>query len=73
MEELVRLSTEIVVNGVPSLLYGRIMGFLPVMVSWDGRDLSVWMSIPEMERIDSWEVVRRRVGWDAEVQWGSSS
>jgi hypothetical protein len=68
MEELVRLSIEIIVDGVPSLLYGRIMAFPPVIVICEGRDLRVWMSIPDIERIDSWDVVRRSVGWNEEVQ-----
>jgi hypothetical protein len=31
MEELVKVSMEIVVDGVPSLLYGRSIGFLPIV------------------------------------------
>jgi hypothetical protein len=31
MEELVKVSMEIVVDGVPSLLYGRSVGFLPMV------------------------------------------
>jgi hypothetical protein len=62
MEELVRLSIEIAVEGLPSLLYGRSTGVLPVIVSCEGRDFRVWMSMPEIERIDSWDVVRRRLG-----------
>jgi hypothetical protein len=36
-----------------------------VIVIWEGRDLRVWISIPDMERMDSWDVERRRVGWNA--------
>jgi hypothetical protein len=33
MEELVKVSIDIVVDGDPSLLYGRSMGFPPLIVS----------------------------------------
>ena len=33
MDELVKVSIDIVVDGDPSLLYGRNMGFPPVIVS----------------------------------------
>jgi len=61
MEELVRVSIESIDVGVPILLRGWRPR--PVIVSWDGRDFRVWMSIPDMERMDSWDVERRRLGW----------
>lgn len=61
MEELVSASIEKADVGVQILERGWRPR--PVIVIWEGRDLSVCMSIPEMERMDSWEVERRRVGW----------
>jgi hypothetical protein len=62
MEELVRVSIESIDVGVPS----RVRGWRPrpVMVNCDGRDLRVWISIPEIERMDSCDVERRRLGWN---------
>lgn len=56
----------------PGLVRGRSIALEPVIVSWEGRDLRVWISMPDIERIDSCEVDRRRVGWKSKGENGSS-
>ena len=50
---VVIVSIETTVVGDPSLVRGRRSALPRVIVSCDGRDLRVWMSIPEIDRIDS--------------------
>lgn len=62
IDELVRVSTEDMdVVGVPTLERGCRPR--PVMVICEGRILRVWISMPEIERMDSCDVERRREGW----------
>jgi hypothetical protein len=62
IDELVSVSTESIDVGVPSLVRG--WNPRPVIVICEGRDLRVWMSILDIESIDSWDVERRRLGWN---------
>jgi hypothetical protein len=48
---VVVVSIDTTVVGVPSLVRGRRKP--PVMVICEGRDLSVWISRPAIDRIDS--------------------
>ncbi len=65
------VSMETIVDGVPNLVRGRRWRLSPVMVICEGRDLRVWMSMPEIERIDSWDEVRLSAGCKVEVHWWS--
>lgn len=69
LEWAVTVSMEVIVDGVLTRPWGRRKALLPVMVIWDGLDLRVWMSIPDMERMDSCEVDRRSVGWKGDIQF----
>ena len=53
MDSLVRVSVEYVGLGDESLDRGRIRAPPPVIVNCEGRDFRVWMSIPEIEMMDS--------------------
>lgn len=66
------VSIDVMVDGCASLLLGRRSELL-VMVICDGRDFSVCMSIPDIERIDSCDVERRNVGCNEVDQCGSES
>ncbi len=62
----------VVVERTGVLVCGASVMLLRPRRSWDGRDLRVWMSMPEIERRDSWDVEQWRVGVKKSSRIGDS-